>query len=190
MLELITKHFKQSKHDFTDRIRIFQGDILSHTDVDAVVTFITADLGLGGPLNRAFLSAAGDDLTRHIMKTVGKPKPGEVFLVPGFGSPMKHILLAVLPEWQGGTEGEDRALVQCYRGAVLLSQERGLRSLAFPSLGAGRLEFPHIRFARLALQGIVEGMDGRLEDVRIVCKGSDMAGIYTERLKKARRRFI
>lgn len=151
-----------------------------------LVSFVTADLSLGGPLNKAYLAKAGEELGDYIAEHVIQPKAGEAFLCPPFAMPNKGIMLAVLPKWEDGLQNEDRQMLRCYRNAVRIAQEKRIRSIAFPALGFGRLNFPHIRFARLAVRAILESMengDGP-DEVRIVCKERGMVDIYATHLRK------
>ncbi len=171
---------------YIQKIRLFHGEILDHEDCDALVSFVTADLSLGGPLNKAYLTKAGEELGDYIAENVIQPRPGETFLCPPFNMPNKHVMLAVLPKWEDGLQNEDRQMLRCYRNAIQIMQDNDLHSIAFPALGFGRLNFPHIRFARLALRGILESLEkGKgAEEVRIVCKERGMVDIYATHLKK------
>lgn len=166
------------------KIGLFHGNILEHTDCDALVSFITADLTLEGPLNIAYLKAAGEELGDYIAEHIIKPQAGEVFVVPAFGLPVRNIVLAVLPKWGGGIDDEDRAMIRCYRRALERAHEFHLQTLAFPALGFGRLNFPHIRFARHAVRGLLEGMHEDITEVRIVGKEQRMLDIYAKQIKK------
>lgn len=173
-----------TSYEHIRKIRLFHGDVLDHTACEAMVSFVTADLSLGGPLNKAFLQRAGEQLGDYIADNVIKPKAGDAFIVPAFKMPIKKIILIVLPKWEDGLQNEDRQMLRGYRKAVSLAQEQGIKSIAFPALGFGRRNFPHIRFARLAVKGILDTVDHRLDEVRIVCKEKGMADIYTRHLQK------
>lgn len=172
------------QNDYIRKIRLFHGEILDHEDCDALVSFVTADLSLGGPLNKAYLAKAGEEMGDYIAERIIQPKAGEAFIVPPFHMPNKNIILAVLPTWEDGLQNEDRQMLRCYRHSIARARESGLKSIAFPALGFGRLSFPHIRFARLAVRAILEGLQGDLDEVRIVCKERGMTDIYATHLRK------
>lgn len=171
-------------HKHIDKIRLFHGDILDHTDCDALVSFVSADLSLGGPLNKAYLAMAGEEMGDFIAERIIQPKPGEAFVIPAFQMPVKNIVLAVLPQWEDGLQNEDRQMLRCYRRAISQSSEHGIKTLAFPALGFGQLNFPHIRFARFALRGILDTLTEDVDEVRIVCKERNMSEIYAKNLRK------
>ena len=179
-----SKPIGRKEYEHINTIRLFHGEVMEHTDADVLVSFVTPDLSLGGPLNKAFLAQAGEELGDYIAENIIHPRAGEAFLVPAFNMPMKNIMLLVLPKWEDGLQNEDRQMLRCYRRAIRLAQEQGLKSIAFPALGFGRLNFPHIRFARLAVKGVLETLDARMDDVRVVCKERGMTDIYAQNLKK------
>jgi hypothetical protein len=66
------------------------------------------------------------------MPALGGCATGDAKITLGYGLPAKHVIHAVGPVWQGGTQGEPALLAGCYRKAMALAREHGLRSLAFP----------------------------------------------------------
>lgn len=146
--------------------------------------FMNPDLEWSGPLNQAVLHMAGPELDAFVLDTVQKPKCGEVYRLPGLASPYKALFMGILNPWDGGIDFEDRDLVNCYRRTIDKAQDAGIKNVAFPAMGHDKRDFPHIRFARLALQGILDKLDNRLDEVRIVCRDRRMVDTYTERLKK------
>ena len=173
---------KSTEH--VNKIRLFHGEVLQHTDCDALVSFMTTDLSFGGPLNKAYLDMAGEELGDFIAEKLFQPKAGQAFVVPPFNMPVKNIILLVLPKWEDGLQNEDRHMLRCYRQAISQAQDEGIKSIAFPALGFKRTNFPHIRFARLAIRGILENLDDRMDEVRIVCRERTMADIYVKHLRK------
>lgn len=138
-----------------------------------------------GSLNHEILGLAGPRLDDYILNEIQHPVSGTVHCLPAFDmTDRKGLFMAVLSEWDGGIDFEDRDLVKCYRSAVDLGQRMGIKSMAFPAMGKDKRDFPHIRFARLALQGILERLDGNLEEVVIACADRRMYDTYKDRLQK------
>jgi O-acetyl-ADP-ribose deacetylase (regulator of RNase III) len=135
-----------------------------------------------GSLNQAVMAAAGEKLDEFIVENIYKPRAGDAFAVPGFNLPVKHIIYAVTPLWKSGFSGEDRDLLHCYRRAMELVWRMGLKSVAFPALGTGKDKFPVPRAARLGIQGIMERMTPKIDEVRIVCSRDDTYKAFEERL--------
>lgn len=168
--------------DLKDRIILVSGDLVTQ-DTDAIVTAIPETLELKDAQNRALVEAAGPALDEAVLETIYRPRPGDVFALPGFGLRAQHVLFAVVPNWQAEFEREDRHLLACYRGAIQVSEAMGLKSLSFPGLLIpGKYGFPLRRAARLALQGIADRIGDSVTQIRIVCATPDIAREYAERL--------
>ncbi len=143
----------------------------------------------GGGLNKAVLDAAGPALDNYILEHVISPKNGEVFTLPAFKAPYKALFMAVLADWDGGNGFEERDLMNCYRDAITQAEKLGVKSIAIPALGRDKRDFPHIRFARVALKGIVERLDERMDFVKVVCIDHTMMRTYQEQVEKMKRRM-
>ena len=66
------------------------------------------------------------------------------------------MIHAVGPIWQGGGHGEDDLLASAYRASPRIAEERGLRSIAFPSISTGIYGFPIERAATIVLRAAAE----------------------------------
>lgn len=138
-----------------------------------------------GSLNHAILGEAGAQLDDYILETVQRPPSGTAYALPPFDMiDRKGLFMAVLSEWDGGIEFDDGDLIRCYRAVIDLAQENGFKSVAFPAMGKDKSDFPHIRFARLAIQGILEHLDDTLDEVVVACADKRMYDTYRERLEK------
>lgn len=160
------------------------GDLTAQTDVDAVVTAMPSDFDFSGSMNRALIEKAGEKLDEFILENIYKPRIGDAFAVPGFALPVRHLIFVVVPPWRSGFERENRDLLRCYRHALGLAQEMGLKKIAFPALGTGRHGYPVKRAARLALQGIRERIGDDIEEVRIVCNRDEVFEAFRDRFAK------
>lgn len=169
-----------------NKIRLHHGPILevAHT-AEGMVFFMPEDLDWDGPLNRSISAAAGEKFDPYILENVHAPRSGEVYALPGFDSPFKALFMAVVTEWDGGIDFEDRDLVRCYREAIHLAAKQNITHIAFPAMGRDKRDFPHIRFARLALEGIMQGLshEPTIQQITIACTDKRMVQTYTERLK-------
>jgi O-acetyl-ADP-ribose deacetylase (regulator of RNase III) len=92
-------------------------------------------------------------------------------MTKGYNLPAKYVIHTVGPIWHGGSGDEDALLARCYERAFALAREKGLESIAFPSISTGAYGFPVDRAARIALRGIKAGLAGnpRLRKVVVVC---------------------
>jgi O-acetyl-ADP-ribose deacetylase len=62
------------------------------------------------------------------------------------------------PVWHGGGRGEPELLAACYRNALALAGERGLRSVAFPAISTGAYGYPLEEATRVAVAEAKAGL--------------------------------
>jgi len=182
MPEVIADPFPRSNRHLISRIRLIEGDLTKQRDVQAIVTMVPVSLDVSGSLNSAVIAAAGTQLDEFILDNIYKPRPGDVFVVPPFNLAVDHLIVAISPDWRSGIDREDRNLIRCYRGAMEQAALIGVTRIAFPALGTGRRKYPIRRAARLAIQGIMDRMDERFEEVRIVCNRPETFAAFEARL--------
>ena len=61
------------------------------------------------------------------------------------------MIHAVGPVWRGGTHGEAGLLAGCYRSALRLAQDHGLRTVAFAAISCGVYGYPPDQAAAIAV---------------------------------------
>jgi len=187
-LKYLSDSLKPAKAAFLDRIKIERGEILKQTRCESLLFFMMPNLSWGGHLNQNLLFQAGPDLDKAVLDAAHHPKNGDVFALPPCNTAYRQLYMAVLGHWDGGNGFEERDLMNCYRRAIDLAQGQGIRSIAIPALGRDKRDFPHIRFARLALRAMAETLDGRLEQVVIYCADHAMFTAYESQHTKMRGR--
>ncbi len=151
------------------RISLCVGDITS-LDVDAIVNAANASLLGGGGVDGAIHRAAGPGLLDEC-RGLGGAATGEVKMTGGHRLKARHVLHAVGPVWSGGGAGEDEALARCYRSALALAAEAGLRSIAFPAISTGAYGFPIERATGIAVAEVRRALEAGspLEQVVFCC---------------------
>ncbi|HPA18035.1 MAG TPA: O-acetyl-ADP-ribose deacetylase [Verrucomicrobiae bacterium] len=149
--------------------RLAKGDITGQA-VDAIVNAANEALLGGGGVDGAIHRAAGPELLEECRGIGGCPT-GEARITGGYRLPAKWVIHTVGPVWGGGNRGEDEKLAKCYRSVFAIAKERGLRSLAFPSISTGVYRFPVERAASIAVREIRGALaaGGSVEDVVVVC---------------------
>ncbi len=140
------------------RLELVQGDI-TRLDVDAIVNAANESLLGGGGVDGAIHRAAGPELLAEC-RTLGGARTGEAKMTRGYRLPARHVIHAVGPVWRGGGKGEDDALASCYRTAMRLAAEAGLRSIAFPAISTGIYGFPIERATRIAVAEVRAALAG------------------------------
>jgi O-acetyl-ADP-ribose deacetylase (regulator of RNase III) len=157
-----------------DRVEIVRGDI-TKLDVDAIVNAANERMLGGGGVDGAIHRAAGPKLLAAC-RDVPEVRPGvrcptgESRITPGFDLPARHVIHTVGPVWHGGDSGEPGKLASCYRSALELAREHGVRSIAFPSISCGIYGYPPERAAIVARDAVAEFLadDDSLDEVLLV----------------------
>ena len=144
-------------------------DDISLMRVDAVVN--PANPGLlsdGGGACGALFRRAGEERMRAACAEVGGCPVGSAVATPGFDLPARFVVHAVGPVWQGGGEGEERALLSCYASALDVADGLGAASVALPLVSTGAFGFPvrlGLSVARRAVEDFLRDHD---QDIYLV----------------------
>jgi O-acetyl-ADP-ribose deacetylase (regulator of RNase III) len=165
------------------RIEVIQGDI-TRVDADAIVNAANTSLLGGGGVDGAIHRAAGPELVAEC-RTLGGCRTGEAKITRGYRLPARWVIHTVGPVWQGGGAGEDELLANAWRNSLQVAAERGLHSIAFPSISTGAYRFPLERAAGIAI-GVVAGFLAEHplpERVTVVCFGDDARAAYLAALR-------
>lgn len=164
-------------------IRLIEAD-LTELRVDAVVNAANETLLGGGGVDGAIHRAAGPALL-DACRALPQQRPGvrcptgEARITAGFALPARFIIHAVGPIWQGGAHGEPGQLAACYRNSLLLAQEHGLTSIAFPAISCGVFGYPPEKAARVALTALAR-MDLADKQIILCCRGDRIHESYRQ----------
>ena len=166
-------------------MRAILADITS-LEVEAIVNAANESLLGGGGVDGAIQRAAGPGLLEEC-RGLGGCRTGDAELTSGHRLPARYVIHAVGPVWRGGGSGEAELLAGCYRRCLEIAAERGIGSVAFPSISTGVYGYPIEEAARVAVETVRAylGSSGRGIEVTFCCFSARDLAIY-ERLLKER----
>jgi O-acetyl-ADP-ribose deacetylase len=135
-------------------LELVVGDIARQGGFDAVVNAANAQLRPGGGVAGALHRAAGPGLDEEC-RPLAPIRPGEAVITSGHRLPNPWVIHCLGPVY-GQDEPAAELLASCYRQALRLAEDRGLRSVAFPAISTGAFGYPADDAACIALGTILE----------------------------------
>jgi O-acetyl-ADP-ribose deacetylase (regulator of RNase III) len=165
-------------------VEVFHGDI-TKVIADAVVNAANEGLMGGGGVDGAIHRAGGPAIMAEC-RMIGCCPTGEAVITTGGNLPAMHVIHTVGPVWRGGEEGEEGLLRSAYEKSLALAGERGLKTIAFPSISTGIYGYPVARASRVAINAVLDHLDGgsSLEKVIFVLFGAGDFDVYDQALRE------
>jgi O-acetyl-ADP-ribose deacetylase len=146
-------------------LELVVGDIATQEGFDAVVNAANAELRTGGGVAGALHRAAGPGLEAE-GRALAPIRPGQAVITSGHRLPNPWVIHCLGPVY-GRDEPAAELLASCYREALRIAEDKGLRSVAFPAISTGAFGFPSADAARIALRTVLDTAP-RLESVERV----------------------
>ncbi|NXB45478.1 PAR14 polymerase, partial [Leucopsar rothschildi] len=147
-----------------------------------VVVSVSKDLRLDkGPLGKALLSKAGPMLQTGLNKEGGgRAEEGSVLKTQGYNLACSVVLHAVVPGWSQ-KNAPSKVLGDIITKCLEIAEELSLKSITFPAIGTGNLEFPRSVVAKLLFDKVFEFSSknriNSLEEVHFLLHTKDTANI-------------
>ena len=151
---------------------IIRNDI-TRVKADAIVNTANPEPCYASGTDAAIYEAAGADELLDARKKIGKITPGEAAVTSAFRLPAKYIIHTVGPAWIDGAHGEYDILRSCYRKSLLLADQLGCESIAFPLIATGIYGFPKDKALDIALTVIREHLEESDLQVTLVVFGQE-----------------
>ncbi len=147
-------------------LRLLKGDI-TDLDIESFVYYAREDLALGSGFGTA-ISVRGGPTIQKELNEIGKIKITEAVVSSAGEMKAKHIIHANGPKFQ--EENIPEKLKQTIINSLVKAEEKGIKAIAFPPMGAGFYGVPLEQSAEITLNTIKEYLlsETKLDDV-VVC---------------------
>src|SRR5579872_1838473 len=169
------------------QLRLLIGDI-TKIRVDAIVNAANSALAGGGGVDGAVHRAGGPSIMREldvIREQQGGCPTGSAVATTAGSLPAQYVFHAVGPVYRDGRHGEPELLAGCYRTALALAGERGVRTISFPAISTGVYGYPLQGAAEIAVREVkahLERADTTVEEAIFVLFGRAAYDIYARLL--------
>jgi O-acetyl-ADP-ribose deacetylase len=138
----------------TSALELVEGDVTKQ-DTEAIVNAANTSLLGGGGVDGAVHRAGGPQILEECKKIGGCPT-GEARITTGGRLAARWVIHTVGPVYRDGKHHEPQLLAAAYRNSLALASERGIKTIAFPSLSTGAYGYPLTEAARIALATALE----------------------------------
>ena len=153
--------------------------------VDAIVNAANTSLLGGGGVDGAIHRAAGPGLLEEC-RTFHGCATGEARITGGYNLPARYVIHTPGPIWRGGAQAEAALLRNSYQNCLRLAEEKGVKTLAFPSISTGVYGYPLSEAAQIAITEIRAFLkqSSAVSQVMIACFDEKTLAVYRRVIEK------
>ncbi|XP_067331763.1 core histone macro-H2A.2 isoform X2 [Channa argus] len=157
--------------------------------VEGIINPTNAEMDLKDAVGNALEKAGGREFLeglKELRKAQGPLEVASVAVSQASGMAARFIIHCNVPQW--GSEKCEDQLEKTVKNCLSAAEEKKLKSVAFPSLPAGRNGFPKQTAAQLILKAIsnhfVSATSSSLKNIYFVLFDSESIGIYLQEMAK------
>ncbi|KAF6737455.1 Core histone macro-H2A.2 [Oryzias melastigma] len=157
--------------------------------VEAIINPTNAEMDLKDGVGGALEKAGGREFlegVKELRKAQGPLEVASVAVSQASGMAARFVIHCNVPQW--GSEKCEDQLEKSVKNCLTAAEEKKLKSVAFPSLPAGRNGFPKQTAAQLILKAIsnhfVSSSSSSLKNIYFVLFDSESIGIYLQEMAK------
>ncbi|MCK5236599.1 MAG: O-acetyl-ADP-ribose deacetylase [Deltaproteobacteria bacterium] len=166
-------------------LSLTRGDITTEK-VEVIVNAANEGLRGGGGVDGAIHTAGGPSIMDECRR-IGRCPTGTAVLTGGGNLSASYVIHTVGPIYSGGTRSEEELLQGAYHSSLTLAKEKGLKSVAFPSISTGVYGYPIKDASVIALKTTIDFIKENPNAFTLVsfCLFSDRdLAVYTESLRE------
>jgi len=163
---------------------LVRGDI-TEEETEAIGNAANSRLAGGGGVDGAIHRAGGPSIMAECRK-IGSCPTGKAVLTGGGNLKARYVIHGVGPVYQVGSKGEAELLASVYAESLAIASEKGIKSIAFPSISTGVYGYPIDEAASIALKTVIEFLkkDTVVKLVRFNLFSDGDLSVYEDALKE------
>lgn len=165
-------------------IETVKGDI-TRVRAEAIVNAANEGLRGGGGVDGAIHRAGGPAIMEECRK-IGRCPTGDAVVTTAGELPAAYVIHAVGPVWRGGGKNEKELLRSAYENSLARAEEKGLKSIAFPSVSTGVYGYPIEKAGEVAVETVLDHLEGgsSLKKVIFVLFGAGDHEVYEKTVRR------
>ncbi|NPA52644.1 MAG: O-acetyl-ADP-ribose deacetylase [Aquificae bacterium] len=169
-----------------------KGDI-TQEDTQAIVNAANPTLLGGGGVDGAIHSKGGTQILQECKKIRETLYPeglptGEAVITTGGNLKANYVIHTVGPICEKGLLDKDKEnlLRKAYLNSLKLAKEKGIKTIAFPSISTGAYRCPLNESAKTALKTVIEFLkkENYIQEVRFVLFTDEIFKVYAKALEE------